>query len=92
MVRTALITALIFIGLTLLVGIAYLLGASGFGGLEYLMYSGIMIGYFRIWGDAYSNSIGEHMIQIGISLAINGAVGFVVGLCLHPLLRLRRKA
>jgi hypothetical protein len=85
--RTGLITALVFIGLTFLVGMIYLFGGSGLGWLEYLLYSGIMFGWFHIWGDAYNNSVGEHLIQIGISLAINGAVGFAVGLCLHPLLR-----
>jgi len=90
--RTALIASLLFIGLTLLVGCFFLFGVSSLGGLEYLLYSGIMFGWFHIWGDAYNNSVGEHLTEIGISLAVNGAVGFVIGLCLHPLLRLRKKA
>jgi hypothetical protein len=82
----------ILMGLTAFVGVMCLfLGIGSLGIIDYLMFPGAIIGWTCIWGDNFNNSAAERMTEIGISLATNGAAGFIMGIFAGTVLRLRKK-
>ena len=78
--RTGLSVALVVDAVTALVGCACLFGGiKTLGPVDYVLYPGGTLGWLWIWGDTYSNSVGERLGVIGISMAANALAGFILG-------------
>jgi hypothetical protein len=90
--KTGLIFALAVEVATAIVGFACLFGGiKTLGPIDYLMFPGGVLGWLLIWGDNFSNSAGERLGEIAISMATNAVAGFILGVVLAAACRLGNK-
>lgn len=80
MLKTGLVVALAVAVATSVVGFACLFGGiKTLGPADYLMFPGGILGWLIFWGDNFSNSAGERLGMIAISMATNALAGFILG-------------
>ena len=90
--RTGLIVALAVEVTTAVVGLAGLFsGIKTPGPVYYLLFPGGILGWLLIWGDNFSNSAGERLGMIAISMATNALAGLIFGAGVAAIWRVGKK-